>query len=82
MSEQQNIRPSKFFERCAELLAAGQFSASYFNDVVLCVNTLRQIAATEKQREKAQKAECEWGDKCECGENCECKEETLVTELP
>jgi hypothetical protein len=49
-------RASVFFNRVADLLQGGMFSAKYFEEVIVVINTLRQIGAKELERESAAKA--------------------------
>ena len=57
MKPQKPITASEFFTNVADLLQKGTFSWSCFEDVFASVNTLRQLSAAEKQREKAIKKE-------------------------
>jgi hypothetical protein len=63
-----DVKASTFYSKCADLLAAGQFSASYFADVVMATNTLRRLSADAKQQEKGVKHECGGCEKCDCDE--------------
>ena len=53
MSDAQTVqaKASVFFNRCADLLQGGMFSAKYFEEVIVIINTLRQIAAQDAARE-------------------------------
>jgi hypothetical protein len=58
MSDAQPVqaKASVFFNRCADLLQGGMFSAKYFEEVIVIINTLRQIAAQDAAREAAAEA--------------------------
>jgi len=55
MKPQRPITASEFFANVADLLQKGTFTWSCFEDVFAAVNTLRQLSAQEKHREKAAK---------------------------
>lgn len=51
------MKASQFFSTIAECLEHGTFHPCDFEDVVVAINTLRQMSAHERQREKAEKNE-------------------------
>ena len=47
------VKASVFFNRVADVLSGGMFASKYFGEVTVIINTLRQIAAKDAEREAA-----------------------------